>query len=115
MTYAGREAFFSLQERRYKDEDFPKIGKVRLQSLTAAEHRSVTDPDKERDWLLGRFIAATVIDENGHPIFGDMDVERLSQMDYAPSQIILEKIADHCGIQSMEVDEDAQRDELKKS
>lgn len=114
MEIASRDAFLKHTERRYAVVDVPKIGQIRLQSLTDAEQRSIAQKLMERGTHATQFAEMAIaccVDENNEKLFGEVDIEKLTGMDSLVTQHLFAAISKFCGLGNYRPTED----DLKKS
>lgn len=89
MKLAGREKLLGKLVRRYAEEDVPGFGGIRVQSLSAAEAADLNagnqtdgkfDVTKYKKYQA-RVITMCLVDDTGHRIFSDDDVDTLHEQD----------------------------------
>ena len=118
---ATRESLKSASERRYTvTEAYPIVGRLRLQSVTEKEKRAVDASRFDSEGVLireefghvfARWAIATVVDGEGFLILGEIDIEWLSNLDYALTRRIMDDMNRHCEIGPYE----PTNDDLKKT
>lgn len=117
MAYATRESLLgSPPTRRYADVETSR-GTFRIRSLTALEANTVQakvlaedDVERKVSEIVAtncRLIAQCVCDEQGHRVFGDLDVKSLLELDAAFINDLAAKCQKHAGITPD--DEDAEK------
>lgn len=100
---AGRDKLLNPVERRYVEHEIPGYGWIRIQSLTYAEAGKVNvkswkdgqmSPMAHLDYKA-RVIAACLVDENGHRMFSDENVEAMCGADAGLVDVIYEHCEHH--------------------
>jgi len=95
-------------KRRYMEREFPIVGNVRIQSLTAREMQLVrsrfqaadgTPVKAELDRIRQYLVAATLVDENGATVYALDDVAngKLDELDGGLLDAMTDAIKQHTG------------------
>lgn len=91
--------------------------RVRVKSLTALEHAELdalridSDGQFDNTYAFADLVIATVVDEDGDPMFGELDRLALMELDSAVSRALQQEIMQHVRVGRFRTTED----ELKKS
>lgn len=104
----GRDEFLRATARRYATVEVPSYGEVRMQSLTAAEMRSIRRSlrteagafDNERFARIDALVvAAALVDDDGDRLFSDDDVMCgvLDHVDGGPWAVLCAAVKAHTG------------------
>lgn len=96
--YASRDDFWKFASREHKDVVFPGIGKVKIQSLSDGEQRSVASKGRdefgrlvEPEYIFAHRAVAQIVDpETLEPMFGEIDLEKLAGMRYSATRPVME-------------------------
>ena len=71
-------------KRRYANLDVPGVGMIRVQSMTERERAAIEQAIIKGDTagtMRARVLAACMVDEDGRKIWGDHELETISEMD----------------------------------
>jgi hypothetical protein len=77
----NREQFFAaVPPPKAEDVEVPGMGVVRVRTLTAGERCKLEDASRGKgvEGFRARIVVASVVGEDGKPLFGYEDVQRLS-------------------------------------
>jgi hypothetical protein len=122
--YASRDDFWKFSAREYKEVEFPGIGRVTIQSLSDGEQRAVASKGRDEfgrltdasNLFAHRAIAQIVDPETKQPMFGDIDLPKLSAMRYSATRPIMEAMLDFAmGTETEPDDPEEAEDALKKT
>lgn len=111
---ATREHLLAAPKRRFAEVEIPGWGTVRIRSLSELERsrfeasirdkRGQVSASKLID-LKCRLIVLCVVDTDGNPILSNNDIEQLRQQDSRLTNLLTEKIQEHCGITDNDIEE----------
>lgn len=95
--YATIETFDAIAARRHGDAIVPHVGKVRLQSITAAELMG-GDDDETSTESAARLIQLCVINGDGHRLFCEADIQTILGWDAGVMMPLARACEKHCGL-----------------
>jgi len=116
MTVAtANELFTGVPKRRFRTVTLPVMGAtVRIQSLTEREfsgyqaasfnNKGQIRPTGMRD-ATRRLIALCLVDDDGNRVCGSEQVSQLAEWDSADTQFLYGQCAEHCGINSDDIED----------
>ena len=122
MNYASRDDFWKFHDREYKEVTSPQIGKVCIRSLSDGEQRSLSVRGRDEFGRLTepenlfayRAIAQLVDVETKEPMFGDIDLERLSSMRYSVTRPLMDAMLDFAQGSDTQPDDPDEADAAEK-
>lgn len=112
---ATREAFFATCEKQFKDVTIPRLGEVRLRSMSVREYTAIEvaaedakiPRDKRASLFKVMLIANAVCDSDNNRLFttNEDELEKLQEMDSAVASFLGNEIVDFCGLTAQVIEE----------
>lgn len=114
MALLTRDAILDVDDRAYEEVDCPEWGgTVRLRSITGAqrdayEQSLIEQRGNNRKMNLrnarAKLIVLCAVDQDGHQMFGEDDVNRLSRKNAKPLDRLFDACRRLCGLSDDDVD-----------